>query len=186
MEEIKSWPRHPDESAFWTKFIGSFDKKFRGVEIGTLYGDQAYEILNSSDLVYLISIDPFIPDSMAPALLGDFYSCMEKNKEFGKRFILIKDYSYNAVITFKDKSLDFIFIDGDHTYDACMMDYKDWYPKIKIGGYIMMHDSRLYREGGPEHHPGSSQVTLEMIYNQPEIWEIIAEPYCLTVAKKLK
>jgi predicted O-methyltransferase YrrM len=41
---------------------------------------------------------------------------------------------------FEDESLDFIFIDGDHRFDAIMMDIICWVPKIRKNGIIIIHD----------------------------------------------
>jgi predicted O-methyltransferase YrrM len=39
-----------------------------------------------------------------------------------------------------DNSLDFIFIDGDHTTDAVLQDIRDYYPKLKDTGIMLGHD----------------------------------------------
>jgi len=75
-------------------------------------------------------------------------------------------------------------IDGDHRYDACLRDYVEWEPKIKVGGHLFMHDSRMNR-GGPPHHPGSSQVAQEKIFNDAAKWLIVGEGGSLTCARKL-
>ena len=38
------------------------------------------------------------------------------------------------------KPIDFLFIDGEHTYDAVKKDYESWYPHVKDGGAIAFHD----------------------------------------------
>jgi predicted O-methyltransferase YrrM len=37
-------------------------------------------------------------------------------------------------------TIDFIFIDGDHSYDACKADIGAWAPLVKRGGVIAFHD----------------------------------------------
>lgn len=41
---------------------------------------------------------------------------------------------------FDDQSVDFCFIDGDHTYEAVSEDVRTWFPKIRNGGIIGGHD----------------------------------------------
>jgi predicted O-methyltransferase YrrM len=36
--------------------------------------------------------------------------------------------------------IDFIFIDGDHSYDACRLDIAAWTPLAKSGGVVAFHD----------------------------------------------
>jgi len=45
-----------------------------------------------------------------------------------------------ALIHFEDESLDFIHLDGFHTYEAVSHDFKNWYPKLKPGGIFLFHD----------------------------------------------
>ena len=40
----------------------------------------------------------------------------------------------------KLRTIDFIFIDGDHSYDACKADIAAWSPFVKRGGVIAFHD----------------------------------------------
>lgn len=39
-----------------------------------------------------------------------------------------------------DESLDFVFIDADHTYDGCQADIAAWEPKVRKGGMVTGHD----------------------------------------------
>jgi Methyltransferase domain len=48
-----------------------------------------------------------------------------------------------AANTVQDYSLDFVFIDADHTYEGCLADIHAWTPKVKIGGLISGHDYNL-------------------------------------------
>ena len=45
-----------------------------------------------------------------------------------------------AVGFFKDESLDAVFIDADHSYEAVKMDIKNWMPKVRKGGILAGHD----------------------------------------------
>ena len=40
----------------------------------------------------------------------------------------------------KRGTIDFIFIDGDHSYEACKADIAAWAPLVKKGGVIAFHD----------------------------------------------
>jgi predicted O-methyltransferase YrrM len=42
-----------------------------------------------------------------------------------------------------DATLDFVFIDADHSYPSCKIDMQKWLPKIKVGGYIIGHDCEV-------------------------------------------
>ncbi len=52
----------------------------------------------------------------------------------------LKMTSVEASELFEDKSIDFVFIDGDHNYEAIKKDIESWLPKIKTGGVMAGHD----------------------------------------------
>jgi hypothetical protein len=41
---------------------------------------------------------------------------------------------------FKDESLDAVFIDADHSYEAVKLDIQNWMPKVRRGGILAGHD----------------------------------------------
>lgn len=44
--------------------------------------------------------------------------------------------SMEAVKLFEDESVDVVWVDGDHHYEACRADILAWWPKLKVGGYM--------------------------------------------------
>jgi len=58
----------------------------------------------------------------------------------GIKFDYIKKDSLTAAKDFNDESVDFVFIDANHTYDAIRQDLEAWWPKIKSGGTMAGHD----------------------------------------------
>jgi len=54
--------------------------------------------------------------------------------------IPVKDYSYNVEGMFQDHEAGLLFIDGAHTYDAVRMDLQLFVPKVRPGGYLLMHN----------------------------------------------
>lgn len=53
---------------------------------------------------------------------------------------LIKGLSADIVKTFDDDSLDFVYIDANHTYEHVMNDITMWSEKVKSGGIVAGHD----------------------------------------------
>ena len=48
--------------------------------------------------------------------------------------------SLDALESFKDGGLDFIYIDGDHRYEGVLADLNGWRPKLREGGIMAGHD----------------------------------------------
>ena len=43
-------------------------------------------------------------------------------------------------------AIDLLFIDGDHTLEACRSDFEGYAPHVKPGGYVLFHDYDPRRE----------------------------------------
>lgn len=154
-----------------------------GVEIGCLDGYSSAVILDASEL-HLTSIDPFIPDSMEVSLRGEKSRYLENVAPYGDRAKLLETYSWKAIQTWY-RSIDFLFIDGDHRLDDVFRDFNDWHSHLVRGGLLAMHDARMGREGSPSFHEGPSKIAREHIFAYPENWEVIGEAFTLVIARKL-
>ena len=53
---------------------------------------------------------------------------------------IIRKTSMEATKEFKDKSIDFVYIDGNHTFKYVAEDICEWSKKVKSGGIIAGHD----------------------------------------------
>jgi hypothetical protein len=56
------------------------------------------------------------------------------------RYQVHRKLSQEAVASFADASLDFVYIDANHEYQAVVDDIHAWYPKVKPGGVLAGHD----------------------------------------------
>ena len=108
------------------------------VEIGVLDGKTTKEMAKVAH-VPVYGIDPLVPDSMNKKLIGTEEKIMN-NLAFYKDFHFYKDFSFNLAKDWKHK-FDFIFIDGNHKYDAVKQDFEDWFLLIDLDGIIAFHDS---------------------------------------------
>ena len=57
--------------------------------------------------------------------------------------------------------VDFVFVDGDHSWQGIKGDWNAWSPKIVPGGVMAFHDSRN------SHGAGSERFTTEVIVKDP-------------------
>lgn len=130
------------------------------LEIGVLDGYTSRILLEASLGVRVYGIDPLIPDSMNPGMVGNLANIQAIMNHYPK-YTFIKDYSFNVSPSW-EKPLDYIFIDGSHEYDEVKRDFMEWCPLLSPGGYISLHDS-AYGRGGTEHWPGPSQLAMEIL-----------------------
>ena len=150
------------------------------IEVGVFRGRSALFLLeeldrlNKQNITFCgVDIEPF------PSAL--------KNLNFG--FMQMK--SCMAANLVADDSLDFVFIDADHSYESVLDDIILWYPKVKSGGIIAGHDYNLAEfEVWSTHeqktwmmipHPGVVKAVNEFFgskeVNHPttSVWEHIKE-----------
>jgi glycosyltransferase involved in cell wall biosynthesis len=125
-----------------------------GVEIGVQRGVYSSHILRTMPDVHLHSIDPWAVygenKSTAAAQERNYSIAMERLKPFidEGRCTVHREFSQKMVNLLEDESLDFVFIDGDHTFNACAMDLINYVPKVRRGGMVAVHDYLPMRKGG--------------------------------------
>jgi len=118
----------------------------QGAEIGVLAGWTHWYLLDKRPELSMIAVDSWQTRS-GSCVYGDAERIAAAkatfnatSKRYGSRSRVINEDSLIAAAQVKDGSLDFVFIDGDHTYEACKRDIIAWLPKVKEGGWITGHD----------------------------------------------
>lgn len=119
-----------------------------GAEIGVEKGEYAHLICDQNPQITLYGIDPYekYEDYREyhdqAEMDGIFEACksrMTASMSHGK-FKMIRKRSMDALADFKDESLDFVYIDGNHEGDYPYNDIKEWAKKVKKGGIVAGHD----------------------------------------------
>lgn len=59
----------------------------------------------------------------------------------GAEVIRVKGDSKTTVAVHTDASLDYVFIDGDHTYEGALADIRNFVPKLKSSGWLLVQDA---------------------------------------------
>jgi predicted O-methyltransferase YrrM len=121
-----------------------------GAEIGVQAGIFSAVLCKAIPGLKLYCVDPWTPFSITTsdqAKQDKYFEHAEKllspyNVEF------IKKTSMEAVKSFADGSLDFVYIDGLHDFDNVVMDIVCWAPKVRSGGIVSCHDyNHGYQQG---------------------------------------
>lgn len=125
------------------------------VEVGCWLGKSAIylgvEIANSGKNIKLDCVDTWaVPDDSVlineePVKDGTLYKKFLHNIEPLRHIIKpIRADSIEASKFYEDESLDFVYIDADHGYEAFKRDLHNWYPKVKYGGVFAGHDADFF------------------------------------------
>lgn len=124
------------------------------IEIGVAEGQFSRDILNWPNIKKLYSIDSWKTlnqkgDGGSEQTWHDanYVNTVKLLTPFGERSVILKQMSSAAVFNFEDNSIDFIHLDGDHSYDGVLSDLIAWYPKMKSGSVISGHDYLMTQYG---------------------------------------
>jgi len=145
-------PKEGRKTAHW-RLLEQWVKEFgwtSGAEIGLQRGWTICHLLRHCPDLSMVGVDQWIeiPDTGEPGWQSydhiDLDYWAEKVKKrvaaFGERGRVLHMASIEAAELVEDESLDWVFIDGDHTERGTRGDILAWAPKVKPTGYVCGHD----------------------------------------------
>jgi len=80
--------------------------------------------------------------------------------------------------------VDFLFVDGDHSWEGIEGDWSGWSPLVKVGGIVALHDSRS-TEARPIDEAGTVRYTDAVISRDPR-YALLDEVESLTVFRRIR
>lgn len=120
------------------------------IEVGVQEGTFASFILKKTNPKKLFLIDcwrhqdSIVYDDKEANLPDDqqekLYLAVKKHFANDPRVIIIRKFSTEAASQFADESIDWIYIDANHSYPTAKEDLDLWWPKVKKGGILSGHD----------------------------------------------
>ncbi len=127
-----------------------------GVEVGVFGGVMSRALLAGHQGLTLYMVDNWLPADEQPASYrdyGDFHSKLTARQQqayrrdatdgtamWAQRRSVLAVASVVAAREFEDNSLDFVFLDADHSVAGVLADIAAWWPKVKPNGYLCGHD----------------------------------------------
>ena len=112
------------------------------VEVGVAAGGHSSMILKEWAGKHLYMVDVW--DAAHDYGTGKWQEWLENCQKLATanpgRATVVRKPSADASREFADDSLDFVFIDADHSYRAVKSDIESWWPKMKPGGLLAGHD----------------------------------------------
>jgi len=147
-----------------------------GVEIGVYKGKHAISMLRTMDIKMLYLIDPFLnykdyTDNYGgeKSLENDVMDAtIRRLLPYKNKIELIRKFSSEVMSQDVPDNLDFVYIDGNHSYEYVRGDIEMYYPKLKIGGVIGGHD--ITNGGCPEHDGIIEAVAEFAVKNNLQIY----------------
>jgi len=139
-----------------------------GAEIGCYHGVTTAYLLRHCPRLHLYAVDRW--EKIMPSEDGRQIGCedwdpIEGKKKFdrrvdpyAKRLTVLQGDSVEMAAMVPDESLDFVFVDADHRYEAVLGDIRAWIGKLKDTGTMCGHDFDHPRL------PGVKQAVEESFY----------------------
>jgi hypothetical protein len=122
----------------------------KGCEVGVREGNNAYAMLQAIPNLRMILVDPYMVYEYRKFKRRNRWkwdlSTMDRIRFKALRRLAksnvqwLMTTSAEAARCVADESLDFVYIDGNHSFDFITQDIQYWYPKIRNGGIISGHD----------------------------------------------
>lgn len=116
-----------------------------GVEVGVGEGEYSEIICEVNPQMKLYGVDLYEPyNGYAECQRTDEFTksyeeAMGRLRKFPK-YIFVKKFSMDALSDFADGSLDFVYIDANHTSPYVTQDVEGWSKKVRSGGIVSGHD----------------------------------------------
>lgn len=125
------------------EFLRSFPTGSYGAEVGVAGGKHAnwiYPIVQPSKLVLIDHWEE--GGNYGGTYEGTLRMYESVVRDFGDKdnVEIIKSDSVTAADNFPDESFDWVYVDGNHTYEGVYRDLEAWWPKVKKGGFISGDD----------------------------------------------
>jgi len=137
-----------DKKRIWKPFMEKYDCQII-CELGVFEGEN-FNLMIEHKPQIAIAIDSWLSDDI-PSRNDLNFSQEELDKQYAdfassmtdKPFVKIyREHTEKAVKHFQDEYFDLIYIDADHSFEGCLKDIKDWYPKVKEQGFLIGDDYR--------------------------------------------
>ncbi len=129
---------------FWSRFVQSI-QAVDLAEVGVFKGDFAAQLLKACPAIekyYMIDPWRHLDDWNKPANRDDrtfeaFHAeTMSKTEFAADKRVVLRGTTTEVIDQLTDNSLDFVYIDGDHTLRGIAIDLIRTFQKVRVGGWV--------------------------------------------------
>lgn len=129
------------------------------LEVGSMFGGTLWHWINNAPKgASVLAVDLVVPESDGRYLeqkIGHDEQWPGWAKDAKVNLLVMDEDSKSprvreAILDFLGNDIDFVFIDGDHSYNAVRADFDNFAPFVKDGGIVALHDINNRGTGVPE------------------------------------
>jgi len=133
-----------------------------GIEVGVMAGNLSGYLLRKVPNLYLHMVDRWlaIPPDSPYAKTGDYLAAktqadfdrykriaLRRTEPVKSRRFIHHGESADMAKRFLPGTVDFIFVDGDHSFEGVTRDLDTWWPVLRVGGQLGGHDIDVPKPG---------------------------------------
>jgi predicted O-methyltransferase YrrM len=146
-----------------------------GAELGIASGTNLTYLLKNNPNLNMTAVDSYLPFPRHNARHQDilYQTAKDRVSKYSDRVVILKTTTTQASAQLLPGSLDFIFIDADHSFEAVLEDLQNWYDIVKTGGWLLGHD---WCPGEPgvqravEHFISTNKLDVNLVLFDSAVW----------------
>ncbi len=154
----------------------------KGAEIGVQKGKFAEVLCRAISELSLTAVDPWREYGQDEYVLSD--EDHAEGEAQARARLAAYDVTFKtepsavAVQTISPESLDFVYIDGNHTFDYVMHDLIEWSKRVRPGGIVAGHDYYEWNQGQTPEQAGGVVAAVQAYTTAHAIdpWFVTDEP----------
>jgi hypothetical protein len=151
MKQTGLWPQAHKPAYAMIPYIKRMrGENIVGIEVGVLKAENMNILLTECpNIKKLYGVDNYKPHTDYETIrtvedMEHYERIANENlKDFTDRCEILIDDSSVAAKSFEKESADFILIDGDHTKEGVKAHLSEFYPVLKKGGMLFIHDFQM-------------------------------------------
>lgn len=130
------------------KLLNARSPKGKYIEIGVARGNFSEYLATKTECEKLYLVDPyrnFSLEEYTDAMNNydmeyEYQFCKNRMSKYEPRVEFVRKTSMEALGDFEDNSMDFVYIDGNHSYENTTEDLENYWNKVKVGGILAGDD----------------------------------------------
>ena len=157
----------------WNMFLPA--RIDNALEIGSFEGRSANWLLTNRNVGHLTCVDPFELNDDPCSDVGDYSARFDRNvtNQFPGKVTKVCGYSPHDIPA---GDYDFIYIDGEHSYEQTLTDLETCWPMLTPGGLLIIDDTAFW-----PYEYGALRATEDFLATRPH--ELVFTGYQIGVRK---
>lgn len=108
--------------------------------------------VHAIDIFDKVEVPGYLEPGVTSGKQGMFDDFLSTIKQFKIDNLVTVHAAPSLEVAERLSDLDFVFIDGDHSYEMVKAELEAWWPKVKVGGVLSGHDYDHNGRGWPGVH----------------------------------